>query len=86
MLSVLLSVGIFFSILIISKENIIINIFKIGAPADVVNVRMQNDCKLPMEQRRNYKHAFNGLIRIYHEEGPRTLFNGIIKLTKKPVL
>jgi len=85
-LSVLLSVGIFFSILIISKENITINIFKIGAPADVVNVRMQNDCKLPMEQRRNYKHAFDGLIRIYHEEGPRTLFNGIIKLTKKPVL
>ena len=43
----------------------------VGAPADMVNVRMQNDIKLPVDsdQRRNYKHAIDGLIRIIREEG-----------------
>ena len=43
----------------------------VGAPADMVNVRMQNDVKLPLDstQRRNYKHAIDGLIRIIREEG-----------------
>ena len=43
----------------------------VGAPADMVNVRMQNDIKLPMdsEQRRNYKNAVDGLIRVVREEG-----------------
>ena len=43
----------------------------VGAPADMVNVRMQNDIKLPIDsdQRRNYKHAIDGLIRIIREEG-----------------
>ncbi len=50
--------------------------FLLGAPADLVNVRMQNDCKLPKETRRNYKHAIDGLIRIPREEGPKKLFNG----------
>ncbi|CAF1350616.1 unnamed protein product [Adineta steineri] len=48
----------------------------VGAPADLVNVRMQNDGKLPKEQRRNYKHAIDGVIRISREEGPKKLFNG----------
>ena len=59
-----------------------INIFlfyKLGAPADLVNVRMQNDCKLPREQRRNYNHAIDGLVRICREEGPKKLFNGRIE-------
>ena len=47
-----------------------------GAPADLVNVRMQNDCKLPKEQRRNYKHAIDGIARIVREEGTKKLFNG----------
>jgi solute carrier family 25 (mitochondrial dicarboxylate transporter), member 10 len=47
-----------------------------GAPADLVNVRMQNDCKLPKEQRRNYKHAIDGIVRIVREEGTKKLFNG----------
>lgn len=47
-----------------------------GAPADLVNVRMQNDCKLPKETRRNYKHAIDGIVRICREEGPKKLFNG----------
>lgn len=37
---------------------------------------MQNDCKLPKEKRRNYKHAIDGVIRICREEGPKKLFNG----------
>lgn len=40
---------------------------------------MQNDSKLPREQRRNYKHAIDGLVRICREEGPKKLFNGIQK-------
>lgn len=48
----------------------------IGAPADLVNVRMQNDSKLPKELKRNYKHCFDGLIRIYKEEGFKSIFNG----------
>lgn len=39
---------------------------------------MQNDAKVPKEQRRNYKHAIDGLIRINREEGPKKLFNGKI--------
>ncbi|KAG0379611.1 Mitochondrial dicarboxylate transporter [Mortierella sp. AD032] len=35
-----------------------------GNPADVVNIRMVNDGKLPKEQQRHYKHAFDGLFRI----------------------
>jgi dicarboxylate transporter 10 len=36
----------------------------VGQPADLVNVRMQNDMKLPLDQRRNYKHALDGLFRV----------------------
>uniref|UniRef100_A0AAY4CC91 Mitochondrial dicarboxylate carrier n=1 Tax=Denticeps clupeoides TaxID=299321 RepID=A0AAY4CC91_9TELE len=39
----------------------------IGTPADMVNVRMQNDVKLPPELRRNYKHALDGLCRVFRE-------------------
>jgi len=46
----------------------------VGTPADMVNVRMQNDIKLPLEQRRNYKHALDGLIKVYRNEGFRSLF------------
>ncbi|XP_062125879.1 mitochondrial dicarboxylate carrier-like isoform X1 [Drosophila sulfurigaster albostrigata] len=48
----------------------------IGAPADMINVRMQNDVKLPPEKRRNYKHAFDGLTKAYRQEGIRRLFTG----------
>ncbi|KAH8312529.1 hypothetical protein KR044_011274 [Drosophila immigrans] len=48
----------------------------IGAPADLVNVRLQNDVKLPVEQRRNYAHAIDGLVRVVREEGWPSLFNG----------
>ncbi|KAF4519390.1 hypothetical protein B566_EDAN008698 [Ephemera danica] len=58
----------------------------IGTPADMVNVRMQNDIKLPAELRRNYKHAFDGLWRVYHEEGISRLFAGASTATSRAVL
>lgn len=48
----------------------------IGTPADMVNVRMQNDVKLPPDLRRNYAHALDGLLRVWKEEGIRKLFSG----------
>ncbi|RXM28631.1 Mitochondrial dicarboxylate carrier [Acipenser ruthenus] len=39
----------------------------VGTPADLVNVRMQNDVKLPAHLRRNYAHALDGLYRVWHE-------------------
>ncbi|KAI1303395.1 Mitochondrial dicarboxylate transporter [Mortierella claussenii] len=48
-----------------------------GNPADVVNIRMVNDGKLPKDQQRHYKHAFDGLYRIIKEEGPAQLMRGL---------
>ncbi|XP_070704549.1 mitochondrial dicarboxylate carrier [Pempheris klunzingeri] len=48
----------------------------IGTPADLVNVRMQNDVKFPVELRRNYAHAIDGILRVWKEEGLRKLFSG----------
>ncbi|NXI17501.1 DIC protein, partial [Irena cyanogastra] len=48
----------------------------VGTPADMVNVRMQNDMKLPPDQRRNYSHALDGMYRVLREEGPKKLFSG----------
>ncbi|KAI8138612.1 mitochondrial carrier domain-containing protein [Fennellomyces sp. T-0311] len=48
-----------------------------GNPGDVINVRMQNDGQLPPRQRRNYKHALDGVIRMSREEGVKSLFRGI---------
>lgn len=48
----------------------------IGSPGDLVNVRLQNDMRLPPAERRNYKHVFDGIFRVCKEEGWTTLFNG----------
>lgn len=48
-----------------------------GNPADVLNVRMQNDRTLPPEQQRKYKHAIDGLIRMTREEGIGSLWRGV---------
>jgi len=48
-----------------------------GNPADVLNVRMQHDAALPVAERRNYKHALDGLIRMSREEGWNTLWRGV---------
>lgn len=49
----------------------------VGNPADVLNVRMQSDAALPPEQRRNYKHAFHGLVQMIRTEGPTSVFRGV---------
>ncbi|KAF8541030.1 putative mitochondrial dicarboxylate carrier [Trichophaea hybrida] len=43
-----------------------------GNPADVINVRMQQDLANPPEKRRNYKHALDGLLRMTRDEGLMT--------------
>ncbi|ETV83130.1 hypothetical protein H257_04852 [Aphanomyces astaci] len=48
-----------------------------GNPADVVNVRMQADGRLPPAQRRNYAHAVDGLVRVSNEEGRGVLMRGV---------
>lgn len=58
----------------------------IGTPADMVNVRMQNDVKLAPELRRNYKNAFDGLLRVNREEGFRRLFSGASTATSRGFL
>ncbi|XP_023029289.1 mitochondrial dicarboxylate carrier isoform X2 [Leptinotarsa decemlineata] len=58
----------------------------VGTPADMVNVRMQNDIKLPKEKRRNYKHAIDGLVRVYREEGLRRLFSGASTASSRAIL
>lgn len=57
-----------------------------GNPADVLNVRMQHDAALPKEQRRNYKHAVDGLVRMTREEGWRSLFRGVWPNSMRAVL
>ncbi|XP_035390462.1 mitochondrial dicarboxylate carrier isoform X2 [Electrophorus electricus] len=58
----------------------------IGTPADMVNVRMQNDVKLPPELRRNYKNAVDGLFRVWREEGTRKLFSGATMASSRGAL
>ena len=48
-----------------------------GNPADVLNVRMQHDAALPVSERRNYKNAIDGLVRITREEGFHALWRGV---------
>jgi solute carrier family 25 (mitochondrial dicarboxylate transporter), member 10 len=42
-----------------------------------VNIRMQNDSKLPLEKRRNYQNCFEALNRIAKTEGFLSLYTGI---------
>jgi len=58
----------------------------VGTPGDMVNVRMQNDMKVPKEQRRNYKHAIDGMARVAREEGFAKLFSGVDWATGRAIL
>lgn len=58
----------------------------VGTPADLVNVRMQNDSKLPLDQRRNYKHCLEALVRIYKQEGPTRLMAGTTMASSRGML
>jgi dicarboxylate transporter 10 len=66
-------------------KNCLKNILQ-GTPADLVNVRMQNDCKLPLEQRRNYKNCFEALYRIYKTEGYLGLHTGTTMASTRGML
>ncbi|OBT83483.1 hypothetical protein VE02_06882 [Pseudogymnoascus sp. 03VT05] len=57
-----------------------------GNPADVLNVRMQHDAALPPAERRNYKNAIDGLIRMTREEGWKSLFRGVWPNSMRAVL
>lgn len=57
-----------------------------GNPGDVLNVRMQHDAALPPEQRRNYKHAIDGLFRMVREEGIGSLWRGVWPNSSRAVL
>jgi dicarboxylate transporter 10 len=57
-----------------------------GTPADIINVRMQNDMSLPIAERRNYKNAADGLIRMMREEGSSSLVRGIWPNSARAVL
>ncbi|KAI9893892.1 MAG: Mitochondrial dicarboxylate transporter [Vezdaea aestivalis] len=57
-----------------------------GNPADVLNVRMQNDAALPKAEQRNYKNAIDGLIRMTREEGVKSLFRGVWPSSARAVL
>lgn len=58
----------------------------VGTPADVVNVRMQNDIKLENRLRRNYRNAFHGMMEIYRREGPTTLFQGSTMVISRSIM
>lgn len=58
----------------------------VGNPADVMNVRMQNDPALPIEKRRNYKNAIHGIVRMSKEEGIASLFRGVWPNSARAVL
>ncbi|ELT98454.1 hypothetical protein CAPTEDRAFT_124865 [Capitella teleta] len=58
----------------------------VGTPGDLVNVRMQNDMKLPAAERRNYKHALDGLLRVAREEGPKKLLSGATMASSRATL
>lgn len=58
----------------------------VGNPADVLNVRMQHDSALPAAERRNYKNAIDGLIRMSREEGVASLFRGVWPNSMRAVL
>ncbi|KAL5388584.1 hypothetical protein PMIN06_004281 [Paraphaeosphaeria minitans] len=57
-----------------------------GNPGDILNVRMQHDAALPLEQRRKYKHVFDGLIRTTREEGVGRLWRGVWPNSSRAVL
>lgn len=50
----------------------------VGTPAEISLIRMTADGRLPVAERRNYKHVADAIIRITKEEGVLTLWRGAI--------
>lgn len=57
-----------------------------GNPGDVLNVRMQSDFAKPPQERLNYRHALDGMIRMIREEGPSSLFRGVAANSMRALL
>ncbi|KAF5013616.1 hypothetical protein FDECE_377 [Fusarium decemcellulare] len=49
----------------------------VGNPADISNVRMQNDQSLPASQRQNYRSVFDVLIRVARTDGLQGYLRGV---------
>ncbi|KAI0916495.1 hypothetical protein AcV5_002973 [Taiwanofungus camphoratus] len=49
----------------------------VGNPGEIIMVRLQGDLAKPPEQRLNYKHALDGLVRMVREEGWSSLGRGV---------
>jgi len=49
----------------------------IGTPFDIALVRLQADSMSPVDQRRNYKHVGDALVRTAKEEGFGALYKGL---------
>ena len=59
----------------------------VGNPADILNVRMQNDAALVPADRRNYGNAVRGFITIVREEGwKQSVFRGMVPNLGRGVL
>ncbi|KAF1929234.1 mitochondrial carrier [Didymella exigua CBS 183.55] len=57
-----------------------------GNPGDILNVRMQHDAALPPAQRRNYRHALHGVVRMARDEGVASLWKGVWPNSARAVL
>ena len=58
----------------------------VGNPAEVVLVRMTADGRLPPDQRRNYRHVGDALVRIVRSEGLATLWRGVSATVSRAML
>jgi dicarboxylate transporter 10 len=59
----------------------------VGNPADILNVRMQNDAALLPADRRNYGNAIRGYMTIVREEGwKQSIFRGMVPNLGRGVL
>lgn len=58
----------------------------VGTPAEVALIRMTSDMKRPPAERRNYKHVFNALSRIYGEEGLLKMWSGCTPTVARAVV
>lgn len=58
----------------------------VGTPAELCLIRMTSDGRLPEAERRNYKNAFDALLRIAREEGVTALWRGAVPTMGRAVV